>query len=142
MFLGEFQHSLDAKGRVILPAKFREQLADGAVVTRGRGGCLAVYPLDEFEAVAREVRESSKRGAVELNAARAFFGGAVDVVPDKQGRVPIPQNLRDFARLSQQVVVVGVYSRVEIWDREQWLQLDQAGESALTTSDALADFGI
>ena len=80
MFLGEFEHSLDVKGRVILPAKFRDQLADGAVVTKGRGGCLWVLTPEEFLSVSNLVR---KRGAKELNAARAFFSGSDEIQPDK-----------------------------------------------------------
>jgi MraZ protein len=142
MFLGEFQHSLDAKGRVILPARYRDQLADGAFVTKGRGGCLAVFPLEEFENVASRVREQAMRGAKERNAARTFFSGTQEVRPDKQGRVALPQNLRDFAGLGREVVVAGVYSRIEIWDRERWLELDRVGEQALTDSDDLPEFGI
>jgi MraZ protein len=142
MFLGEFQHSLDAKGRVILPARYRDQLAGGAFVTKGRGGCLSVYTAEEFERVANEVRETSKRGAKELNAARAFFGGASELNPDRQGRVALPVNLRDYAGLDRDVVVVGLYSRVEIWDRTRWLELDRAGGEALSESDDLPDFGI
>ena len=142
MFLGEYQHSLDAKGRVILPARYRDQLADGAFLTKGRGGCLSVYTPEEFESVASQVREQSKRGARELNAARVFFGGAIDVAPDRQGRVAIPPTLREYAGLEHDVVVVGLYSRIEIWDRERWLELDRAGEQALAESDQLPEFGI
>jgi MraZ protein len=142
MFLGEFQHSLDTKGRVILPAKYRDQLAEGAFVTKGRGGCLSVFTPEEFETVASEIREQSKRGQRELNAARSFFGGAAEIRPDKQGRVALPPNLREFAGLDRDVVVVGLYSRIEIWDRARWHELDQAGALALTESDELPDFGI
>jgi MraZ protein len=142
MFLGEYQHSLDTKGRVILPARYRDQLADGAFVTKGRGGCLAVFAPEEFESVASQVREQSKRGARELNAARVFFSGAHDVQPDKQGRVALPQNLREFAGLTRDVVVAGVFSRIEIWDRDRWLELDRVGDQALTDSDDLPEFGI
>ena len=107
MFLGEFQHSLDTKGRVILPAKYRDQLADGAFVTKGRGGCLSVFTPEEFETVASQIREQSKRGPKELNAARVFFGGASEIQPDKQGRVALPANLREFAHLEREVMVVG-----------------------------------
>lgn len=142
MFLGEFQHSLDAKGRVILPARYRDQLADGAFVTKGRGGCLSVFPAKEFAVVAAEIREQSKRGPRELNAARSFFGGTTDVVPDRQGRVALPQNLREYAGLDREVVVAGVFNRIEIWDRAKWQTLDQEGAQALTESDDLPDFGI
>ena len=142
MFLGEFQHSLDTKGRVILPARYRDQLAEGAYVTKGRGGCLSVFTPEEFEDVASQVREQSKRGAKELNAARVFFSGALEVKPDKQGRVALPQNLREYAGLSRDVVVAGVFSRIEIWDRDRWLELDRVGAQALTDSDDLPEFGI
>jgi MraZ protein len=142
MFLGEFQHSLDAKGRVILPAKYRDQLAAGAFVTKGRGGCLSVFTPEEFDNVASQVREQSKRGPRELNAARSFFAGASEIQPDRQGRVALPQNLREFAGLEREVMVVGLYSRIEIWDRARWLELDRAGAQALTESDELPDFGI
>jgi len=142
MFLGEFQHSLDAKGRMILPAKFRDQLAAGAIITKGRGRCLAVYTAEEFEDVASQVSEVAKRGARERDAARGFFSGASDVQLDKQGRVAIPQTLRAYAGLERDVVVVGVYSRIEIWDTQAWRELDQVGEAALAESDDLADFGL
>lgn len=142
MFLGEFQHSLDTKGRVILPARYRDQLAGGAYVTKGRGGCLSVFTQEDFEDVASQVREQSKRGAKELNAARVFFSGALEVKPDKQGRVALPQNLREYAGLSREVVVAGVFSRIEIWDRDRWLELDRVGAQALTDSDDLPEFGI
>jgi MraZ protein len=142
MFLGEYQHSLDTKGRLILPARFRDQLADGAYVTKGRGGCLFVFTGEEFEEVATTVREQSKRGAKELNAARAFFSGAAEATPDKQGRVALPANLRTYAGLTRDVVVLGVFSRIEIWDRDRWSELDRVGDQALTDSDDLPEFGI
>ena len=142
MFLGEFQHSLDTKGRVILPAKYRDQLADGAFVAKGKGGCLSVFTPEGFEEVATEIREQSKQGPEKLIAARTFFGGASEIRPDKQGRVALPQNLREFAGLEREVVVVGLFSRIEIWDRARWLELERAGALALAESDDLPAFGI
>jgi MraZ protein len=142
MFLGEYQHSLDAKGRVILPAKYRDQLSGGAYVTRGRGGCLSVYTAQEFQEVADRVREASKRGGRELDAARSFFAGTAEVSPDKQGRIAIPQQLRDYAALDKDVVVAGVFSRIEIWDGRRWRERDREGEQSLNESDELPDFGI
>ena len=127
---------------MILPARYRDQLAEGAYVTKGRGGCLSVFTAEEFEDVASKVREQSKQGATQLNAARAFFSGAQEVRPDKQGRVALPQNLRDYAGLTREVVVAGVFSRIEIWDRDRWLELDRVGAQALTDSDDLPEFGI
>jgi len=142
MFLGEYQHSLDAKGRVILPSKYRDQLSDGAYVTKGRGGCLSVYAAQEFSQVADRVREGSKRGRRELDAARSFFAGTAEVAPDKQGRIAIPQHLREYAGLDKDVVVAGVFSRVEIWDGRRWQERDREGEHSLNESDELPDFGI
>jgi transcriptional regulator MraZ len=142
MFLGEYQHSLDAKGRVILPAKYRDQLSGGAYVTRGRGGCLSVYTAQEFQEVADRVREASKRGGRELDAARSFFAGTAEVSPDKQGRIAIPQQLREYAGLDKDVVVAGVFSRIEIWDGRRWRERDREGEQSLNESDELPDFGI
>jgi MraZ protein len=142
MFLGEYQHSLDAKGRVILPAKYRDQLSGGAYVTRGRGGCLSVYTAQEFQDVADRVREASKRGGRELDAARSFFAGTAEVSPDKQGRIAIPQQLREYAGLDKDVVVAGVFSRIEIWDGRRWHERDREGEQSLNESDELPDFGI
>ena len=98
MFLGEHQHSLDAKGRVILPARFRDQLEGGAVMAKSLDGCLAVYPNAEFAQARRPPeRRPQPRGGCERQAARTFFAGAVEIMPDKQGRVAIPPNLREYA---------------------------------------------
>lgn len=142
MFLGEYKHSLDAKGRVILPAKFRDQLADGAFVTKGRDGCLFVYTPEEFEAVADQVREAARRSDQQLEAARSFFAGAAEVVADKQGRIPIPQTLREYAELERDITLVGVYTRIEIWDTHRWEERERIGEQALASGKNLADFGI
>src|SRR4029079_4099201 len=105
MFLGEHTHSLDAKGGVILPALFRDQLEGGAVMAKALDGCLAVYPVDEFHRVAANLREARARGATERQAARTYFAGAVEIAPDKQGRVAVPQHLRTFANLERDVIV-------------------------------------
>jgi MraZ protein len=139
MFLGEFQHSLDAKGRVILPAEFRDQLAGGAVIARGLDGCLSVYPREEFETMAETVREKARRGERERRAARSFFAGAKPVAPDRQGRVAIPQNLREFAALGRDVMVVGVDFRIEIWDTSRWREQDDAGQHDIASAEGLED---
>ncbi len=101
-----------------------------------------MFTPEEFEEVASQVRDQSRRGAKELNAARVFFSGAQEVRPDKQGRVALPQNLREYAGLAREVVVAGVFSRIEIWDRDRWRELDRVGAQALTDSDDLPEFGI
>jgi MraZ protein len=140
MFLGEAQHSLDAKGRVILPAEFREQLAGGAVVAKGLDGCLWVYPREEFAQMAAELHEKAKRGERERVAARALFGGAKEVVPDKQGRVPIPQALREYAVLDRDVFIVGQFSHLEIWDALRWREQVEQGAAAIRAGEGLDDF--
>ncbi|HWB38000.1 MAG TPA: division/cell wall cluster transcriptional repressor MraZ [Rugosimonospora sp.] len=144
MFLGQYQHSLDDKGRLILPAKFRGQLEDGAYMARGLDGCVCVYPTDEWERVSNNMRELSTRGPQQRQAARSFFAGAAEVTPDKQGRVPVPAHLREFGGLSldRDVVVAGVLSRVEIWDAERWAQREQEGEQVITAAEGIPDFGI
>ena len=144
MFLGQYQHSLDEKGRVILPAKFRGQLEGGAYMARGLDGCVCVYPTDEWERVSNNMRELSTRGPQQRQAARSFFAGAAEVTPDRQGRVPVPAHLREFGGLSieREVVVAGVLSRIEIWDAERWAQREQEGEQVISTAVGIPDFGI
>jgi MraZ protein len=140
MFLGEFEHSLDAKGRVILPAKFRDQLEGGAVMARALDGCLAVYPVDEFARVAAHLQDARSRGATERRAARSYFSGAVEITPDKQGRVAIPAPLRTFANLEREVTVTGNFDHLEIWDRETFRQHDAEGQASIAGGEGINDF--
>ena len=140
MFLGEFQHSLDAKGRVILPVRFRAQLEGGAVMARALDGCLAVYPVAEFDRVARKLREARERGSRERQAARTFFAGAVEITPDKQGRVAVPQHLREYAHLDREVMVAGSFDHIEIWDAQMFAERDAAGIASIVEGDGINDF--
>ena len=132
-FLGEHQHALDAKGRFILPARFREHLGDVAYVTSEEDGCLSLWRPEEFEVKAAEIRERARRG--ERDVQRAFFAGAMEASPDRQGRVAIPQGLREFAHLERDVVVVGLYDHIEIWDAASWRRTKQVGEQRLAAGD-------
>ena len=143
MFLGEYQHSLDIKGRVILPAKFREQLEGGAYITKLLDGCLAVWTAEEFHRVAADMQEKARRGQTERNVVRSFAAGAADVQADKQGRIAIPAHLRAYAGLERDVVIAGVLNRIELWDAERWQQVNAEGEQHLVGAEAgLADLGI
>lgn len=142
MFLGEYQHMLDAKGRVILPVRFRGQLERGGVIARTVDRCLGLYPPEEWEQVANHARERARLGQRERQAARVFFAGATDVVPDKQGRVAIPQHLREYAGLERDVVVTGAHSRIEIWDQARWVEVSREAEASLGDAADLDDFGI
>ena len=140
MFLGEFQHSLDAKGRVILPVRFRAQLEGGAVMARALDGCLAVYPVVEFDRVARKLREARERGPRERQAARTFFAGAAEITPDKQGRVAVPQHLREYAHLDREVMVAGSFDHIEIWDAQMFAERDAAGIASIVEGEGINDF--
>ena len=142
MFVGTHRHSIDDKGRVILPVKFRSRLEAGAYMAKGRDGCVSVYPADEWERVASKVREMSTEGEMQRRAARAFFAGASEFAPDRQGRVQVPANLRDFAGLTSDVVVVGVHSRVEIWDAGRWDENEPEADRMIAAAEEIPDFGI
>ncbi|MBU0702394.1 MAG: division/cell wall cluster transcriptional repressor MraZ [Chloroflexi bacterium] len=120
MFLGEFVHTIDEKGRLTVPAKFRDDLDAGLVVTRGIDPCLAIYPMEEWEQLAEKVSALP----VTDRRARAFrrlvFAAASDAVPDKQGRVLIPPRLREYAGLDSEVVVIGLDTYVEVWNPDSW----------------------
>ncbi|MEW6155749.1 MAG: division/cell wall cluster transcriptional repressor MraZ [Actinomycetota bacterium] len=131
MFLGEHNHALDAKGRLILPVKFRDQLQEGAFVTSETDGCLGLWPPADFERRALEMKERSKGGPEDRNVARFFFAGAQDASPDRQGRVALPPHLRKFAGLERDVVVNGAWDHIEIWDAVVWQEKKLEGERAL-----------
>jgi MraZ protein len=116
MFFGSHEHTIDNKGRLTLPAKWRSELAGGVVVTRGLDDCLFIFPKAKFEAIAQEIDQQGIELADARDWARYFLGMASDAEADRQGRVLIPQNLRDFAKLNGKVIVVGVTSRIEVWD--------------------------
>ena len=120
MFLGTHQPRLDDKGRMILPAKFRERRAPGLVVTRGQERCLYVFPMEEFMRVADDLRAAPVTSKAVRDYLRVFLSGASDEIPDKQGRVTIPANLREYAGLSRECTVIGAGSRLEVWDTAAW----------------------
>lgn len=122
MFLGEYQHSLDAKGRIILPSKFRGLLAHGCILTRGLDKCLAVYPPQEWESVSARLRESSQSNRQVRDFLRIWYASAVEEEPDKQGRVTVPEHLREYAGLEREVTVTGRGEFAEIWSRAAWAQ--------------------
>lgn len=120
MFLGTHQPKLDEKGRFFLPAKFREELAEGLVVTRAQDRCLSIYPEATFSELARKMASgpSTVKGVRDFQ--RMLAAGASNEVPDKQGRITVPPQLRKYAGLDKDVVVVGAIDRVEIWDAAAW----------------------
>ena len=120
MFMGEYRHNIDEKGRLIVPAKFREALGKEFVVTKGIDQCLFVYPLSEWKIIEEKFREANTTTANARKFARFFFAGACNVEIDKQGRILLPNQLREFADLTKDIVTVGVLNRVEIWNGSKW----------------------
>lgn len=118
VLIGEYEHTLDPKGRMIFPAKLREELGESFVLTRGLDGCLFVYSILEWKLLEEKVRSLPMSKTRDLQ--RFLFASAVQVEPDKQGRILIPQNLRRHAGLQKDAVVIGASVRAEIWDREKW----------------------
>jgi MraZ protein len=131
MFLGEFEHSVDDKGRLAVPAKFRAELSGGLVVTRGLDRCLFIWPMEEWRAIAQKLGQLSLMNADARRIHRLIFSGATDTIPDRLGRILLPAYLREYAELQDQVVVVGLMNRMEIWNRDHW-----AAERSLAEQDS------
>lgn len=130
MFMGEYQHSLDSKGRLIIPAKFREELGENAVMTRGLDNCLFLFPQSEWMVLEEKLKTLPLTKATARQFVRFLFSGATECDLDKQGRITIPQNLRDYAKVDKDVVVIGVSNRIEIWSCDRWEQYMQEAEDA------------
>lgn len=120
MFLGEYEHNLDDKGRVAVPARFREELGEGVIVTRGFDRCLMAFPRSRWDKLAEQLNTLTLGQADARNLRRLIFSGASDTPLDRQGRILIPQNLREYAGLSEQVVIAGVNTHFEIWSQTRW----------------------
>lgn len=120
MFMGEYNHTLDAKGRLIVPSKFREVLGDGFVVTKGMDGCLFVFANSEWLSFAEKLYTLPMIDKEARQFTRFFLAGAAEVEVDKQGRILIPAVLREFADITKDAVLIGVGSRIEIWSKERW----------------------
>ena len=142
MFLGEFSHTIDDKGRLTLPSKFRALLAGGLVVTRGIDKCLFVFPLNEWQNLAHKVSNLPLADPQAREFRRLLFSGASDDVPDKQGRVLIPQYLREYAGLDGEVVVAGLNTHVEIWSPAAWTEARKGFESGALDGEHWARLGI
>ena len=136
MFLGTHTPRLDDKGRLFLPAKYRDRMAGGLVVTRGQERCLFIFPKDEFVTVAEQMRQAPMSSRKARDYSRVFLSGASDEVPDKQGRVTIPAKLREYAGLDREVTVIGAGSRLEVWDSGAWnAYLEETEQSFAETEE-------
>ena len=143
MFLGEHQHTIDAKGRVVLPSRFRDNLVDGCFITKGQERCLFVFTPKQWDQEVERIRSLPRTDRRLRNYSRVFFAGALDQKPDKQGRIQIPATLRDYAGLQKEVFVVGVGERVEIWDSAKWQEITADADSEYADiEEALSEHGI
>lgn len=120
MFLGEYNHSIDEKGRLAIPVKFRNELFNGAVVTRGLDECLFLYTKSEWEIIAQKIAKLPVSQKNTRAYSRLMLAGAMEVELDKQGRIILPEYLRKYSGLNKKVVMAGLYNRIEIWDEEKW----------------------
>lgn len=136
MFIGEFNHTIDDKGRLSIPAKFRARLASGCVVTRGLDKCLWVYPKDEWEKIAEKLANLPITQRDARSFARLMLAGAMDVTIDRSGRVNIPEYLIDYANIEKKATVCGLYNRIEIWPEESWDKFKRGMEE---NSDEIAE---
>lgn len=143
MFMGEYQHNIDTKGRMIVPAKFREELGKRFVVTRGLDTCLFVYPMDEWKILEEKLKKLPLTKKDARAFTRFFFSGAVECEVDKQGRINIPQPLRTYASLDKECVVIGVSNRLELWQADLWdTYMTESEESFAEIAENLLDFDI
>lgn len=143
MLLGEYEHSIDTKGRIAMPAKLREELGGKFIITKGLDGCLFVYAMDEWQRVEQKLASLPMSRKTARDFTRFLFGGACEGGCDKQGRVLLPASLRRYAGLEREAVIVGVGSRAEIWDAAKWQQYnEESAEDVNKLAEQLADLGI
>ena len=143
MFIGEYQHSLDSKNRVIMPARFREKLGDKFVMTKGLDNCLFIYTQDEWDKVEEKLKNLPLTNKDGRAFVRFFFSGASEGETDKQGRALIPSTLKEYAKIEKDVVIIGVSTRIEIWSVEEWNRFSSEAEMSIDEIAAkMSELGI
>ena len=143
MFIGEYEHTVDTKGRIIIPSKFRDGLGCSFIITKGLDNCLFVYPKTEWEIFENKLKKLPLTSKDARAFVRFFFSGAIECEIDKQGRVLLPSNLRTHAILEKDAIVIGVSNRVEIWGKEQWQNYnDDDSLSYENIAEKMAELGI
>lgn len=141
--MGEFQHTIDTKGRLIMPAKLREKLGEKFVATRGLDGCLFGYPLSEWAVLEAKLNEMPLAKKDARTFVRFFYSAATECELDKQGRINLPISLRNHGNLTKNCVIVGVSNRIEIWDEERWQAFsEEAEENFDEIAESMIDFGL
>lgn len=143
MFIGEYEHTLDTKGRIIIPSKFREKLGDEFVMTKGLDNCLFVYPKSEWSILEEKLKKLPLTNRDARAFIRFFFAGASECGLDKQGRVTIPANLRKHSKLDKEAIIIGVSTRMEIWSQDEWENYnDDENLSYDSISEKMLELGI
>lgn len=143
MFIGEYHHTLDNKGRLILPAKFRASLGERCIATRGLDHCLFVFPMEEWRQIEQRFRSLPLTSSEARAFVRFFFSGATECELDAQGRILLPPSLREYAGVNREVVIIGVSSRIEIWAKERWLEYySRAEESYEKLAEKMGEGGV
>ncbi|MDO4331072.1 MAG: division/cell wall cluster transcriptional repressor MraZ [Eubacteriales bacterium] len=143
MFMGEYNHTVDAKGRLIIPSKFREVLGDKFVVTKGLDGCLFVYDNAEWNAFEEKLKAMPISKKDNRMFVRHFLAGAAEVEVDKQGRILIPGKLREFAEITKDVVLVGAAGHIEIWSEQRWTSMEENEEESMEAiAERMDDLGL
>ncbi len=143
MFIGEYHHSIDEKGRVAVPVKFRADLKTGGVVTRGLDNCLFMYPKKDWQQLAERLSKLPIAKANSRAFARLMLAGAMEVSLDSQGRVILPEYLREFAQVKKNVVLAGLYNRIELWDKAAWEKYRKGTEQKSgDIAEALGELGV
>ena len=142
MFIGEYRHNIDSKGRIIVPSRLRESLGETFVITRGLDNCLFIYPLERWSAIIEKLKALPITDKDVRRFARFFASGAVECEPDAQGRVLLPVNLREYAFLKKNIISIGVVDRIEIWDCEKWKEYNNADFAENGLADKMAALGI
>ena len=141
MFMGEYSHTIDTKGRLIIPSKFREELGETFVVTKGLDGCLFVFSDEEWKAFEIKLKSLPLTNKNARQFARFFVAGATPCELDKQGRILLPQTLREFAGLDKEVVLTGMMNRVEIWSKEKWIE-NSSCDNMDDIAEQMSDLGL
>ncbi len=143
MFMGEYSHAIDQKGRLIMPAKIRSGLGERFIITKGLDSCLFVYPEHEWKVLEEKLKNLPFTNKNARSFSRFFFSGATEVEFDRQGRVLIPNNLRNHADLDKEVVIIGVSTRLEIWNKENWEKYNQdSNDEYEELAEKMIDFEI
>lgn len=142
MLIGEYQHNLDSKNRMIIPSKLREDLGRKFIITKGLDGCLYMYPAEEWQKLQEKLKSLPLSNKDARAFVRFFFAGACEVEMDKQGRGLIPQNLKEYAGIEKEIVSIGVLSRVEVWSKEKWNEYNDSDINFDKISEKMSELGI